>query len=96
MKELFLLFILPLLLSAQASTDVSSENDWHYDLEAAQKLAKTHDKNILIYFTGSDWCSPCKLLKKDLYDTNEFKETSENYILLYVDMPRNKSLLSSE
>ncbi len=96
MKKLFLLLVLPLLLSAQANTDVSSENDWQYNLEAAQKLAKTHDKNILIYFTGSDWCPPCKLLKKDLFDTTEFKETSENYILLYVDMPRNKSLLSSE
>jgi thioredoxin-related protein len=95
MKKLFLLFVLPLLLSAQASSEIFSKNDWQYNLEAAKKLAKKQDKNILIYFTGSDWCPPCKMLKNDLFDTSAFNEASENYILVYVDMPRNQDLLSS-
>ncbi|WP_262493193.1 hypothetical protein [Maribacter antarcticus] len=40
MKKLFLLFVLPLLLSAQASSDIFSKNDWQYNLEAVKKLVK--------------------------------------------------------
>ncbi|MFD0799447.1 thioredoxin family protein [Maribacter chungangensis] len=96
MKKLFILFVVPLLLSAQVNNDRKTENDWHYNLETAKKLAKKQDKNILLYFTGSDWCAPCKVLKKDLFDTPAFVEASQNYILVYIDMPRNQDLLSSE
>lgn len=96
MKKLFLVLIFPVLLSAQAGSKSTGKVDWHYNLEAAQKLAKKQDKNILLYFTGSDWCAPCKVLKKDLFDTNAFLEASENYILVYLDIPRNQDLLSSK
>ncbi len=94
MKKLLFIFIFPLLVSAQATIESSAKNNWQYNLETAIKLAENQDKNILIYFTGSDWCPPCKMLKIDLFDTAEFKQASENYILVYVDMPRNQALLS--
>ncbi len=96
MKKFFLLLALPLLMSFQVVSETTEVNDWKYDLESAKKLAKKQDKNILIYFTGSDWCPPCKMLKKDFFDTQEFDEASKNYILVYVDMPRNQDLLSSK
>ncbi len=96
MKKLFLLFIFPLLLSGKISHHISAENVWHYNLDTAKKLAQQKDKNILVYFTGSDWCPPCKMLKKDFFDTTEFSEAATNYVLVYIDMPRNKNILSSE
>lgn len=96
MKKLFLVVILPWLISAQTGVETSIHNDWQYDLEAAKKLAKKQDKNILVYFTGSDWCPPCKMLQKDLFDTSAFQDASKNYILVYIDMPRNQDLLSSK
>ncbi|MFT6369804.1 MAG: putative heme iron utilization protein [Maribacter sp.] len=36
------------------------------------------------------------MLKNDLLDTSAFNEASENYIRVYVGMPRNKNLLSSK
>lgn len=36
------------------------------------------------------------MLKTDFFNTNEFQELSDNYILLYVDVPRNKDLLSDK
>jgi thioredoxin-related protein len=96
MKKFFLLVALPLLMSFQVVSETKEANDWKYNLESAKKLAKKQDKNILIYFTGSDWCPPCKMLKKDFFDTQEFDEASKNYILVYVDMPRNQDLLSSK
>ncbi len=96
MKKLLLLLLLPLFLSAQAPIEVSNDTKWEYNLEKALKLAKKNDKNILIYFTGSDWCPPCKMLKKDFFETTQFTEVSKNYVTLYVDMPRNQDLLSAE
>jgi thiol-disulfide isomerase/thioredoxin len=66
------------------------------DYENALNEAKKESKNVLVYFTGSDWCPPCKMLKTDLFDSAEFKALSEEYVLLYVDMPRNSELLSPE
>jgi len=96
MKKVFFLLLLPLFLSAQAPIEVASDTSWEYNLEKALKLARKNDKNILIYFTGSDWCPPCKMLKKDFFETPQFTEVSKNYITLYIDMPRNQDLLSKE
>lgn len=96
MKKLFFLVLIPLSMSFQTVSEHVGKSDWKYDIEVAKKLAKKQDKNILVYFTGSDWCPPCKKLKTDLFDTTEFSEASKNYILVYVDMPRNKDLLSDQ
>ena len=91
----FLLFLLlPLFLVGQ--NDTSNTVDWLKDYDTAIKVSKKENKNVLVYFTGSDWCPPCKMLKRDLFDTNEFSELSSNYVLLYIDIPRNRDLLSEE
>ncbi len=94
MKSLLFLFLIPLFLTTEIHTDKDAE--WLTDFEKALEIAKKDHKNILVYFTGSDWCPPCKMLKTDLFDSAEFKALSENYVLLYVDMPRNKDLLTPE
>ena len=58
--------------------------------------AQNEQKNLLVYFTGSDWCPPCKMLKKDFFETEEFKALSDEYVLLYVDLPRGRNLISSD
>ncbi|EAR00287.1 thioredoxin family protein [Maribacter sp. HTCC2170] len=95
MKKVLILFILPIFLNAQADFEVVNEPHWLTDYDKALKVAKKDKKNILLYFTGSDWCPPCKMLKTDLFDTDEFKSISKDYVLLYIDIPRNKDLLSS-
>ncbi len=94
MKSILLLFLVPLFFNAQIHTDVERESKWLTDFDKALKLADKEEKNVMVYFTGSDWCPPCKKLKTDLFDSEAFKELSGNYILLYVDMPRNKDLLT--
>jgi thiol:disulfide interchange protein len=88
------LFLLPIFLSAQADISVVKDSKWLTDFDKALSQAKKIDKNVLVYFTGSDWCSPCKMLKKDLFDSVEFDELSNDYVLLYVDIPRNSDLLT--
>ncbi|WP_430426519.1 thioredoxin family protein [Maribacter litoralis] len=96
MKYLFLLFMIPFLATAQAEITTVNDFKWITNYETAISKAKKQKKNVLVYFTGSDWCPPCKMLKTDLFDTNEFQELSDNYILLYIDVPRNKDLLSAK
>ena len=97
MKYLLTLFLaLPFFLSAQSDRISVADLSWHLDYETAMKEARKTDKNLLVYFTGSDWCAPCKMLKKDLFETPEFREASEKYVMLYIDIPRNRDLLSAK
>lgn len=62
-----------------------------YNINEAQTLAKKENKIILIKFSGSDWCGPCILLKKTIFDAPDFKTfADEKLILLIADFPRQK------
>ncbi len=57
-------------------------------MEAAKKQAAEQNKCILIEFTGSDWCGPCKMMKAKVLSKREFiDEASKNFILLELDYP---------
>ena len=96
MKTILYIFTFFFLLPNVPETKTIGTIDWQTDYKTVLKKAKKDKKNVLVYFTGSDWCPPCKMLKKDLFETNDFKELSNNYVLLYVDIPRNKDILSPE
>jgi thioredoxin-related protein len=96
MKKISLLLLFPFLMNAQINSADINGTDWHTNYGKAREAAKKNNANILMYFTGSDWCSPCKALKKDLFDTDQFKEVAKDYVLLYVDLPRRKALLNAE
>lgn len=91
MKRLLFLFSLciSLTLSAQDAT-------WHTDFEKAQAISKKTGKPILMYFTGSDWCGPCKMLKKDFWQNPEFLNQSNDFVLLEVDIPFREDILTPE
>jgi len=50
-----------------------------------------HQKNL-----GSDWCGPCKALKKDFFNTEAFEKKAENFVLLMIDMPRRLDVITPE
>lgn len=80
---------------AQYDDEVSNLN-WLTDYDEAKAMSVKEKKPILVYFTGSDWCSPCKMLKKDFFSTQEFEKRAENMVLLMVDMPRRTDIISKE
>ncbi|MEZ4874901.1 MAG: thioredoxin family protein [Flavobacteriaceae bacterium] len=84
------LFVIPFSISAQEISDL----DWFTNLEAAQKVAKKEKKPLLIYFTGSDWCSPCKMLKEDFFASEEFHAKAEGLVLVLIDFPRRIDIIS--
>ena len=63
----------------------------------AQKLASRKNKPLLVFFTGSDWCGPCKNLHKDFFETEKFKKIARKDFILYkADFPRRRDLISEE
>lgn len=53
--------------------------------------AKTENKKILLYFSGSDWCAPCVKFKKQFVYTDQFQTYATNNLIVYnADFPRLK------
>jgi len=84
-------FSLALLMSWFAFQATGAELQWMTDLPAAQKKAAEEKKLVLIDFTGSDWCPPCKALHKNVFSSTEFDEFAKaNLVLVEIDFPRKK------
>ena len=81
LSALALLATLPSLFAADA---------WLTDLEAAKKQAAAEKKDILVDFTGSDWCGWCIRLKKEVFDQPEFAEAAKKFVLVELDFPNKK------
>lgn len=68
------------------------DEGWTVSFAEAKAQAAKEGKSILMEFTGSDWCPPCKALHKNVLSTEVFKtEAPKHFILLKLDNPRDKS-----
>ena len=41
--------------------------NWIQNYDEAQQKSKVEQKNLLINFSGSDWCVPCIKMKKNIF-----------------------------
>ena len=87
-------------LNAAASDDtqlVASEINWIQNFAEAKSQAASEGKDILMDFTGSDWCQWCVQLKEEVFTKAEFAEyAKENFVLLELDYPQDDSKMSPE
>ena len=64
---------------------------WEPDFENAKKIATEKHELILLNFSGSDWCGPCIVLRKDYIESDTFQNMAkENLVLVNADFPRKK------
>ncbi len=76
-------FLLSGLLSAQK---------WEANLNDAMAMAKESQNNIILVFSGSDWCAPCIKLDKTVWQSKEFQSyANDHWVLLRADFPRKKN-----
>jgi protein disulfide-isomerase len=69
----------------------AAEGEWMTDFAKAQEKANKEKKLLLLNFTGSDWCPPCKLLHKNVFSSKEFVDFAKtNLVLVEVDFPQRK------
>lgn len=86
-----------LAASLTLSTGLAAGEGWTHDFEAAKKQAAAEGKELLLDFTGSDWCAPCAMLTKEVFSKEEFvKAAKEKFVLVELDFPQDTSKLSVE
>lgn len=62
---------------------------WHSRMEEAQALARSGHRHILVNFSGSDWCGPCIVLRKEVFDDPGFGSLADSsLVLVNADFPR--------
>jgi len=92
-------YILAATLTALAglSSAFAGGEGWSHDFAAAKKQAADEKKDLLMDFTGSDWCSWCIKLNDEVFKHDEFKTgVKDKFVLVELDYPRDKSKLSEE
>ncbi len=85
------------VLARLPGTGESTIPGWMDDYYAALDLAKEEGKLLLVVFSGSDWCGWCKVLANKVLSTEKFQRAiKDRYVLVYIDSPNDKSLLSEK
>jgi thiol-disulfide isomerase/thioredoxin len=69
----------------------SAAEGWQTDWEKAKASATKDGKDILLDFTGSDWCGWCIKLDKEVFSQEAFKTyAAAHLVLMEADFPRKK------
>lgn len=65
---------------------------WETNLDVVKSKAEQEGKDIILVFSGSDWCIPCMKLEREIWESADFKIYSkEHFILLRADFPKKKA-----
>lgn len=77
-----------LLISGNA---FAAEAQWLTDYDEGLALAKKDNRNMMVLFTGSDWCPWCKKLHSEILAKDDFTSFAEknNLVLVELDFPRD-------
>lgn len=78
----------PLRLPEPAPVNQAWREEWITSFEEAKARAQKENKDILINFTGSEWCTWCIRLSQEVFSQPGFAEyAKKNYILVEADFP---------
>lgn len=70
---------------------------WGTDLDKALEQAKKDNKPVLVEFTGSDWCPPCMMMRKEVFSKKSFVDkASKDFILVELDFPKKDKELAEK
>jgi thioredoxin-related protein len=79
---------LGLVLAATPAQAGEEAQVWVADFDKAVEIAKKEKKNLLVDFTGSDWCHWCIKLHEEVFDHAEFLDPiKQKFILVALDFP---------
>ncbi|MES2476709.1 MAG: thioredoxin family protein [Verrucomicrobiota bacterium] len=68
---------------------------WIADFSAAKKQAAEANTDLLVDFTGSDWCGWCIKLNEEVFSHDAFKSgVKDKFVLVEIDFPQDKKKLS--
>ena len=74
----------------------AASEGWITDYPGALKTAKEQNKQVLLLFTGSDWCPPCMYMERNVFSSEQFtKLADKEFVRVMLDFPRNKKQSAS-
>ena len=92
-----MLFIKSIIISAALFLGIAEnpietvDEFWQTNYLQSVAQAKKENKVIMLYFSGSDWCRPCIIWKKDVFDTDTFQQfANDKLVPVKLDFPRLK------
>lgn len=89
--SLFLLALIVFAANTNRADAAEGSANWLTDFEAAQSVAKSEGKPLLLDFTGSDWCIWCIRLKDEVFTREAFTDYADaEVVLVELDFPRKK------
>lgn len=91
MKKTLATFLTLSLLTLTAAAEAKS--GWDENYAQALSEAKQEKKDVLLNFTGSDWCIYCIKLDENVFSKADFLRLSkDNLKLVELDFPQQKTL----
>ncbi|MGD9782041.1 MAG: thioredoxin family protein [Kiritimatiellia bacterium] len=84
----------PAAPKGRAALEGAVAGEWTMDLDAAKALAAETGLPLFLNFTGSDWCGWCRMMDKQVFSQEAWKTyAKKNFVLVWIDFPRDKSLV---
>ena len=82
-----------LMLLAIPMMAVAADSIWTDNFAEAKATAAKEKKDLLLNFTGSDWCGWCIRLDKEVFSQPDYvKAAPEMFVHVKVDSPRKYKL----
>lgn len=96
-KVLWISAALFLAAAAFSCNQTAAEAVWYNDFEESKAAAAEQDKNILLFFTGSDWDTISQSLAANVFTSDVFlKKVASEYILAQLDFPQAEGSIVEE
>jgi len=74
-----------------AFSSLRAADSWATDFEKAKAAAVKDGKDLLMDFTGSDWCGWCIRLQEEVFSKDAFQqEAPKHFVLVELDFPQGK------
>lgn len=90
-KALALIVPLFLIVAFSSFQAEARQINWLTNYDEAVKVSRANSKPIVLFFTGSDWCTWCIKLDDEALKTAEFADLAgDKFVFVKVDFPLNR------
>lgn len=85
--------VLAIAAALTSSANAGSDELWYPDFDEAVVAAREQGKDLLVDFTGSDWCGWCIRLHDEVFKHDEFLNAARNhFVLVSLDFPKGEKV----
>jgi thioredoxin-related protein len=80
-----------LVLAGLACVSLQAQDIWSENYEDSRSKAEREGKDLLLEFTGSDWCPYCVKMRHEVFEQADFRsDVPKQFVLVELDFPQAK------